>query len=81
MLPWSTGAIAVVLQVCPSSLPLQGEERRRRRRLQHRRGGDGGEEQDQLVSRVTCDRIGLFPLNANNYVLPGKNVCMMNKQE
>ena len=46
------------------------------RRLQHRRG----EEQDQLVSRVTCDRIGLFPLNANNFILPGKNVGM-NKQE
>ena len=76
-----------MLQVCSASLPLQEEERlpvqgqRRRRCLQHRQGGDGGEEQDQLVSRVTCDRIGLFPLNANNYVLPGKNVCMMNKQE
>ena len=66
----------------PSSLPLQEEERlpvqdqRRRRRLQHPQGGDGGEEQDQLVSRV----IGLFPLNANNHILPGKNVGM-NKQE
>ena len=59
-------------------MPVQ--DQRRRRRLQHRRGGDGGEEQDQLVSRVICDRVGLFPLNANNYVLPGKNVCM-NKQE
>ena len=75
-----------MLQVCSASLPLQEGERlpvqgqRRRRRLQHRQGGDGGEEQDQLVSRVTCDRIGLFPLNANNFILPGKNVGM-NKQE
>ena len=56
-----------MLQVCPASLPLQEEEQlpvqgqRRRRRLQHRQGGDGGEEQDQLVSRVIRDRVGLFP--------------------
>ena len=68
----------------PSPLPLhcnkKNDGQRHQRRLKHRRGGDGGEEQDQLVSRVICDRVGLFPLNANNYVLPGKNVGM-NKQE
>ena len=71
----------------PSSLPLQEEERlpvqdqRRRRRLQHRQGGDGGEEQDQLVSRVICDRVGLFLLNANNYDLPGKMFASINKRD
>ena len=76
-----------MLQVCSASLPLQEEERlpvqgqRRRRCLQHRQGGDGGEEQDQLVSRVICDRVGLFPLNANNYDLPGKMFASINKRD
>ena len=76
-----------MLQVRPAPLPLQEEERlpvqgqRRRRRLQHRQGGDGGEEQDQLVSRVICDRVGLFPLNANNYDLPGKMFASINKRD